>query len=506
YVPKTFKNHLKKTDVCSVCIAGNKAKLDLEQAKNPNNLDVFTIVRLQKLVGDFEAHRELEKMQKNAFKDHKQQLDKESCNLIADFKENFRIGGGPVESGNNFYQKNGELQKIHLWSDSGAHFKNSDYIYAIFKELQSIYMGKMFSLNFFLENHGKSDVDGHFGVLSRWFRDAEKQQDILSIEDLVTCFEQKSSHNRSTRGLDASDEAYKFYIYSRDMPRVDRHQIKIDGGIKLNLSYYFVNEKLFAIPICSEDLSLYNPVAYKIVKAKDTRKDKYAPDQIQRMNAGDVLMGPSSIRIQMKRMEMLRDISGVFGNSFETSNNFRLSSKGYFLTYPQFEFSKQQVLDEFKTIGINPIKYIIAQENHNLSDGNHIHQLPNKHESEEINSAINLGQSRISDGLRVMAASSLQEMKDIAAAMAEQNQNEIAAKELEEQRKKYRFKEFPLVDLWVRNLYSLWLRERTNIGKTFYALSLFHNPLLVSDLEGLKLLDYTKHDEIIFDDIYFFKA
>ncbi|PVV01708.1 hypothetical protein BB560_003862, partial [Smittium megazygosporum] len=259
YVPKTFKNHLKKTDVCSVCIAGNKAKLDLEQAKNPNNLDVFTIVRLQKLVGDFEAHRELEKMQKNAFKDHKQQLDKESCNLIADFKENFRIGGGPVESGNNFYQKNGELQKIHLWSDSGAHFKNSDYIYAIFKELQSIYMGKMFSLNFFLENHGKSDVDGHFGVLSRWFRDAEKKQDILSIEDLVTCFEQKSSQNRSTRGLDANDEAYKFYIYSKDMPRVDRHQIKIDGGIKLNLSYYFVNEKLFASPICSEDLSLYNP-------------------------------------------------------------------------------------------------------------------------------------------------------------------------------------------------------------------------------------------------------
>ncbi|PVV01416.1 hypothetical protein BB560_004165, partial [Smittium megazygosporum] len=272
------------------------------------------------------------------------------------------------------------------------------------------------------------------------------------------------------------------------------------------------------------------------------------------------------------------DISGVFGNSFETSNNFRLSSKGYFLTYPQFEFSKQQVLDEFKTIGINPIKYIIAQENHNLSDGNHIHvymvfekrldirrpsyfDIFEKHgcyetiknhskpiryvtkggnyltnmSSEEINSAINLGQSRISDGLRVMAASSLQEMKDIVqsspslvrdylrnpkaydegllyiwnnkvAAMAEQNQNEIAAKELEEQRKKYRFKEFPLVDLWVRNLYSLWLRGRTNIGKTFYALSLFHNPLLVSDLEGLKLLDYTKHDGIIFDDMDFSKS
>ncbi|PVV00949.1 hypothetical protein BB560_004650 [Smittium megazygosporum] len=129
-----------------------------------------------------------------------------------------------------------KFRKIHLWSDSGAHFKNSDYIYAIFKELQSIYMGKMFSLNFLLENHGKSDVDGHFGVLSRWFRDAEKQQDILSIEDLVTCFEQKSSQNGSTRGLDANDEAYKFYIYSKDMSRVDRHQIKIDGGIKLNES------------------------------------------------------------------------------------------------------------------------------------------------------------------------------------------------------------------------------------------------------------------------------
>ncbi|PVV05178.1 hypothetical protein BB560_000304 [Smittium megazygosporum] len=159
--------------------------------------------------------------------------------------------------------------------------------------------------SFYVINCLKDFLNGHFGVLSRLFRDTEKQQDILSIEDPVTCFEQKSSQNRSTRGLRANADAYKFYIYSKDMPRVDRHQIKIDGGVKLNLSYYFVNEKLFASTICSEDLSLYNPLAYKIAKAKDTRKDKYAPDQIQRMNAGDALMGPSSIRIQMKRVEML---------------------------------------------------------------------------------------------------------------------------------------------------------------------------------------------------------
>ncbi|PVV01675.1 hypothetical protein BB560_003896, partial [Smittium megazygosporum] len=200
----------------------------------------------------------------NAFRKQQLDLDTDSCMIVADFKENFRIGGGPVEASKNVFSK------------------------------------------LFTRNHGKSDVDGHFGFLSRWFRDAEKQQDILSIEDLVTCFKQKSSQNGSTRGLDANDEAYKFYIYSKDMPRVDRHQIKIDGGIKLNLSYYFVNEKLFASPICFEDLSLYNPVAYKIVKAKDKRKDKYTPDQIQRMNSGDALMGPSSIRIQMKREEMLR--------------------------------------------------------------------------------------------------------------------------------------------------------------------------------------------------------
>ncbi|PVU94361.1 hypothetical protein BB560_005943, partial [Smittium megazygosporum] len=78
--------------------------LDLEQAKNSNNFDVFRIARLQKLVDGFEAQQELEKMQKDAFKNHKQQLNKESCIVIADFKENFLIGGGSVESGNNFCQ------------------------------------------------------------------------------------------------------------------------------------------------------------------------------------------------------------------------------------------------------------------------------------------------------------------------------------------------------------------------------------------------------------------
>ncbi|PVZ96810.1 hypothetical protein BB558_007265 [Smittium angustum] len=352
--PRNFQRASKRTDVCNVCVAGNQYKAELDSMARSGNINLFRMATLQRLMAEFRDHLKLNDLQRKAFRKQQLDLDTDSCMIVADFKENFRIGGGPVEASSSFYRKrqisdlcfcliykdNGQMtrkyfnylsenlthdsfyvinclkdllsheefenfQKIHLWSDSGAHFKNSDYIYAIFKELQSIYMGKMFSLNFFLENHGKSDVDGHFGVLSRWFRDAEKQQDILSIEDLVTCFKQKSSQNGSTRGLDANDEAYKFYIYSKDMPRVDRHQIKIDGGIKLNLSYYFVNEKLFASPICSEDLSLYNPVAYKIVKAKDTRKDKYAPDQIQRMNAGDALMGPSSIRIQMKRVEML---------------------------------------------------------------------------------------------------------------------------------------------------------------------------------------------------------
>ncbi|PVU95215.1 hypothetical protein BB560_005871, partial [Smittium megazygosporum] len=244
---KHYQKSSKKTDICFICVAGNKAKLDLKKAKNSNIFDFFRIAMLQKLVNDFEAHQELEKMQKNTFKDQKQQLDKESCIVIADFKENFRIGGGPVESGNNFYQKTllglkeiKDFKKVNFWSDSGPQFKNGDILYSFLMDFQQCYADKKNFINFFTEKHGKSDVDCHFGVLSRCYKDLEATRKISSIIDIKESFEEKERDRNLFKSSSARKSKFSFGIYPKKMPQTERKKILVKDGIKL-YQYYFMD-------------------------------------------------------------------------------------------------------------------------------------------------------------------------------------------------------------------------------------------------------------------------
>ncbi|OMJ16208.1 hypothetical protein AYI70_g6754 [Smittium culicis] len=60
--------------------------------------------------------------------------------------------------------------------------------------------GRFTSLEGNLENHGKRYVDGHFGVLSKWFDESESIMDITSIDDLIGIFRSKTSDLASQRG------------------------------------------------------------------------------------------------------------------------------------------------------------------------------------------------------------------------------------------------------------------------------------------------------------------
>ncbi|PVU97973.1 hypothetical protein BB560_005713 [Smittium megazygosporum] len=173
-----------------------------------------------------------------------------------------------------------------------------------------------YKINVFFENHGKSNVLGHFGVLSRWFSDAEAQRNINTITELKECFEMKTNADSLTRG-NGNAGRYNFKVYPRDVPRSERYQVKIKDGIKLFLSCIFIEGKLLASSIYSEDLASYNPVAYKETKISDKSSNKYASDHIQRGSSGDALMRPSYIEILKKRVRMLRGVrGGVEGERF----------------------------------------------------------------------------------------------------------------------------------------------------------------------------------------------
>ena len=53
----------------------------------------------------YENHRKCVQNQKQNFKNQIQNLPDDECIIIIDFKQNFQIGGGPIETQKKFYTK-----------------------------------------------------------------------------------------------------------------------------------------------------------------------------------------------------------------------------------------------------------------------------------------------------------------------------------------------------------------------------------------------------------------
>ena len=101
-----------------------------------------------------------------------------------------------------------QFREFYFWSDSGPHFCSKEMLGFICNYLPSVFPEKLFSLNFFTEYHGKSVVDGHFGVLSWWFSQGETARFIQNLEDLILYFKEKARSEFCRFQVD-------FDIYSR---------------------------------------------------------------------------------------------------------------------------------------------------------------------------------------------------------------------------------------------------------------------------------------------------
>ncbi|PWA00986.1 hypothetical protein BB558_002943, partial [Smittium angustum] len=224
---KLIKNHPyikikksnKSTDMCNVCVAGDKAK---KARASVQNQYLEMIIQLDEAIKKYSKHKLLCAQQKTHYNSIIDGISDESCIIVADFKENFKIGGGPVKENRVYYNRisisdlcfclitrsDGNITRryykylskslshdskytidcliklldtdvlsnytnVYLWCDAGTHFRSNEYIYGVFNTIRHRYPSKIFFLNYFLECHGKSDVDGHFGTLTKWFYDAE---------------------------------------------------------------------------------------------------------------------------------------------------------------------------------------------------------------------------------------------------------------------------------------------------------------------------------------------
>ncbi|OMJ11174.1 hypothetical protein AYI70_g9888 [Smittium culicis] len=191
-------------------------------------------------------------------------------------------------------------------SDSGPHFKNSEFLYAVMKALPESFPRKNFFLYYFLENHGKSYVDGHFGVLSKWFDESESIMDITSIDDLMGIFRLKTSDLAAQRGIYTDDVGYNFIKYDQYTHRGYKYKMSIDS-FENYLSFFKINNYLMAYPISTMSPSDYEPKNFRLKVYKDVRNDRFAPSAPSISPNECVIMGLKSYTVHNSRVLWLKN-------------------------------------------------------------------------------------------------------------------------------------------------------------------------------------------------------
>ena len=108
------------------------------------------------------------------------------------------------------------LHTMHVWCDSGRHFRCSEFAAGVTCTLPALYRVHRLSthLRYFAEKHGKSAVDGHFSLLSRWLKQPAAQQQILTTTQLIDALRQQAaSHLRAIRRNGTPTHTVTFMSY-----------------------------------------------------------------------------------------------------------------------------------------------------------------------------------------------------------------------------------------------------------------------------------------------------
>ena len=100
YCPKNYKKGKKRTDVCGNCEIGKKfTNINIDKL-NSNEMSEYI-----RNIDILNKHKQVVENQKWAYNYIVNNLDNESCVLILDFKENFKLSHGGNEISYDFYSK-----------------------------------------------------------------------------------------------------------------------------------------------------------------------------------------------------------------------------------------------------------------------------------------------------------------------------------------------------------------------------------------------------------------
>ena len=146
-----------------------------------------------------------------------------------------------------------------------------------------------------MEYHGKNIVDGHFGMLFRWFAEGEAVRYINTIEDLINLFKSKAPTNM------------EFDIYSNTEPRLNIHKLIVDN-FRSYMSFCKVNNKLYASTISTLVDADYVEVHSNIKITGDKRKTKYTLERKAVDVNVPIIMGSQSKKTLSTRAQLTQNL------------------------------------------------------------------------------------------------------------------------------------------------------------------------------------------------------
>lgn len=159
------------------------------------------------------------------------------------------------------------LNEIIFWSDNGCHFRSSELYYYVLKMIPIDTQFKKSTLNFFVEYHGKSEVDGHFGYLQRIYNFYNKTKKIDDIDNLIDIFQKYINK-------DKKQSQCVIEVYSRENrpQRIDKMMIKES---KKYLSFQKLGNGLIGGSVYSKNVDKYEKVEFNMKEVADNRNTRY---------------------------------------------------------------------------------------------------------------------------------------------------------------------------------------------------------------------------------------
>ncbi len=106
------------------------------------------------------------------------------------------------------------VKTVNLWTDVGLHFRCQEVAHFFLVDVPTIFKTEV-RWNTFAECHGKSIVDGHFGLLSRWVEQIETKKKVTSIDVLIELLNKKLIHSNFKKNK-KNQLINKFFCYQQN--------------------------------------------------------------------------------------------------------------------------------------------------------------------------------------------------------------------------------------------------------------------------------------------------